>query len=119
MAGRFAPLGCCSWYSLLDGVSSPDELLRRAAVLGYPALALTDPNSLAGAVEFVGAAKGHSVRPILGATLRHQTQTAVALIAEACGYRSLCRIISRLHHGNSNFAALLAENAEGLHLLVN
>ena len=46
-----------SWYSLLEGVSSPDALLHRAASCGYYALALTDTNNLYGAVPFVEAAK--------------------------------------------------------------
>ena len=46
-----------SWYSLLEGVSSPEALLHRAATCGYSALALTDTNNLYGAVPFVDVAK--------------------------------------------------------------
>src|SRR5262249_41189533 len=91
-----------------------------AAECGYLALALTDTNSLTGAVEFVAAARSCDVRPILGAHLVQQNQRATALIAEPAGYRSLCRALSRLHFGKAaTLARAPAANAEALHLLVD
>jgi DNA-directed DNA polymerase III PolC len=112
-----------SWYSLLEGVSSPEALLARAAVAGYSALALTDTNNLYGAVAFKDKATPHDVRPVFGACLRQQRSRCVALIAERSGYRSLCRILSRLHQAvgpatPTPLADLLRDNAEGLHVLV-
>src|SRR5918911_1691443 len=86
-----------SWYSLLEGVSSPEALLARAAEGGHTALALTDTNNLYGAVAFVAEACRHGIRPLLGACLRQGRTRCVALIAERVGYRSLCRVLSRLH----------------------
>jgi DNA polymerase III alpha subunit len=60
-----------SWYSLLEGVSSPEALLRRAVQGGHTALALTDTNNLYGVVPFVEQAARLGVRPIVGACLRH------------------------------------------------
>jgi DNA-directed DNA polymerase III PolC len=109
-----------SWYSLLEGVSSPDALLARAAACGYPALALTDTNNLYGAVQFTQAAAQHGVRPLLGACLRQERTRCVALIAEPAGWRNLCRVLTRLHLGdNVRLAEVLAECAEGLHVLVD
>jgi DNA-directed DNA polymerase III PolC len=110
-----------SWYSLLEGVASPETLLRRAADCGYTALALTDTNNLYGAVAFTELAHRHGVRPLLGACLRQNRTRCVALIAEPAGYRSLCRVLSRLHLSRDPcpLATLLAENAAGLHLLVD
>ncbi len=112
-----------SWYSLLEGVSSLEALLRRAAECGHHALALTDTNNLYGAVPFVELAHQHGVRPLLGACLRQGRQRCVALVAETAGYRSLCRIISRLHlaepEGAADLPGLLAEHAAGLHVLAD
>src|SRR5438105_8959740 len=114
------PLHVHSWYSLLEGVSSPQALLQRAAACGYTALALTDANNLYGAVEFTEQAHRHGIRPLLGACLRQQRTRCVALIAEQAGYRSLCRILSRLHlAGPTALADLLSDNAHGLHVLVD
>src|ERR1700724_539357 len=85
-----------SWYSLLEGVSSPEALLRRAVEGGYTALAMTDTNNLYGVVPFVERAARCGLRPIIGACLRHGKQRAVALAADHGGYRNLCRVISRI-----------------------
>src|SRR5262245_3761933 len=122
-----------SWYSLLEGVSSPEALLGRAAAAGYTSLALTDTNNLYGAVAFVEQAARHGLRPLLGACLRQGRARCVALIADRAGYRNLCRVISRLHlaaaeKGTFFFSSEekknvpfsdLAECAEGLHVLVD
>lgn len=109
-----------SWYSLLEGVSSPDALLSRAAACGYSALALTDTNNLYGAAAFVAAAKQYDVRPLLGACLRQHRTRCVALIAAPVGWRNLCRILTRLHLlENVKLTELLTENADGLHVLVD
>src|SRR5262249_15320157 len=91
-----ASLHTHSYYSLLEGTSSNDALLRRAAEGGLSALALTDTNNLYGAVPFVELAARYGVRPIVGACLEHAGARAVALIADDTGYRNLCRVISRV-----------------------
>jgi DNA polymerase III alpha subunit len=86
-----------SWYSLLEGASSPDALLDRAAAHGYTSLALTDTNNLYGASAFVESANRIGIRPLLGARLRQNRWRCVALIADRTGYRNLCRVLSRLN----------------------
>ena len=53
----YAELHCKTNFSFLEGASHPDELVARAAELGYSALAVTDRNSLAGVVRAWAAAK--------------------------------------------------------------
>ena len=116
-----------SWYSLLEAVPSPETLLTRAAACGYTALALTDTNNLYGAVPFTELARRRGIRPLLGACLRQGQAHCVTLIAEPEGYRSLCRILSRLHLTTettpgadaARLASLVAGNARGLHVLVD
>jgi DNA-directed DNA polymerase III PolC len=114
-----------SSYSLLEGVTGIEALVQRAAALGHGTLALTDSNNLYGAVTFTELAHHYGVRPLLGACLRQQRSHCVALAAERTGYRSLCRIVSRLHllggplAGAAGLADLVADNAEGLHVLVD
>jgi DNA-directed DNA polymerase III PolC len=109
-----------SWYSLLEGVSSPDALLSRAAACSYRELALTDTNNLYGAVQFVTTAAKYGVRPLLGACLRQQRTRCVALIAEPAGWSSLCRVLTRLHLlEDVRLPQLLAENNAGLHILAD
>jgi error-prone DNA polymerase len=63
----YVELHCHSAYSFLDGTSLPDELIARAGELGHCALALTDHDNLAGAMELAMAAVDSPVRPIFGA----------------------------------------------------
>ena len=56
-AGGYVELHAHSSHSLLDGVSSPEALVERAAQLDMPALALTDHDAVYGAVRFMLAAQ--------------------------------------------------------------
>src|SRR4051794_13490400 len=96
---RYASLHTHSWHSLLEGADSPSTLARRAKEAGCWALALTDTNTLAGAVEHVEACLEHGVKAVVGARLRQpqKKRKATVLCAEPAGYQSLCRIVSRLH----------------------
>ena len=51
MFKSFAELSATSNFTFLTGASHPEELMRRAAVLGLTALAIADDNSVAGIVR--------------------------------------------------------------------
>lgn len=53
-------------YSLLDGSSKIDELVRRAKELGQDALAITDHGVMFGVIDFYKAAKEVGIKPIIG-----------------------------------------------------
>jgi error-prone DNA polymerase len=122
-----------SGFSFLDGASHPEELVMRAAELGYPALALTDHNGLYGSMEFARAAKEAGLQPITGAevTLREcfpgvaepEGGHHVTLLAEnPQGYANLCRLLTEAHMGSERTnprlpLASLLELPEGLILL--
>ncbi len=67
--GTFIHLHCRSAFSLKDGAFLPEQLAVRAAELGMQAVAMTDTDTLLGAVRFVDACAQVGVRPILGAWL--------------------------------------------------
>ncbi len=66
---RHAELQATSNFSFLRGASHPEELVERAAALGWQALALTDRNTLAGVVRAHLAAKRAGLRFLPGARL--------------------------------------------------
>jgi error-prone DNA polymerase len=66
----YAELHCRSNFTFLTGASHPEELVARAARLGYSALAVTDECSLAGVVRAHGEAKRQQLHLIIGAELR-------------------------------------------------
>src|SRR5262249_33375866 len=62
-------LHAASAFSFLRGSSLPEQLVQRAAELGYDALALLDRDGVAGAPRFFRAAKKAGIRPLVGAEL--------------------------------------------------
>ena len=93
-----AELHLHSCWSLLDGASSPDELILRARELGYRAIALTDHDGLYGSMEFAHAAKAFDIKPITGAEVTLENGHHLTLLAATTeGYNNLCRIVSTAH----------------------
>ena len=58
-----------TYYSLLDGMGSPEERVLKAKELGMKAIAITDHNHLGGVLEFEKACKKHNIKPIYGVEL--------------------------------------------------
>ena len=52
--------------STLDGLSTEEELAKRAAELGQPAIALTDHGVMGGIPDFIKACKKEGIKPIVG-----------------------------------------------------
>ncbi|WKV74843.1 DNA polymerase III subunit alpha [Streptomyces sp. PCS3-D2] len=65
----FTHLHTVSGFSVRYGGSHPERLAERAAGRGMDALALTDRDTLAGAVRFAKACAGVGIRPLFGADL--------------------------------------------------
>ncbi|HZZ72226.1 MAG TPA: error-prone DNA polymerase [Pirellulales bacterium] len=116
----YAELRCKTNFSFLEGASHPDELVFRAAALGYRALAITDRNSLAGVVRAHGAAKQAGLKILIGAELDLlDAPTTVVWAADRAAYGRLTRLLTR---GRRNAPkgeccltfADLAAHAEGL-----
>lgn len=96
-------------YSLLDGASRINDLIKRVKELGMTSIAITDHGSMYGVVDFYKAAVKQGVKPIIGCEVyvaprsRHE-KTAVEgeayyhliLLAEDNeGYRNLLELVSR------------------------
>ena len=104
-------LHAASAFSFLLASSQPEDLVLRAAELGYTAVALVDRDGLCGAPRFRKAARAQGIRPIVGAelTLASETPRAGAeverprvlplLVETQRGYRNLCRLITRMKAG--------------------
>ncbi|WP_189035905.1 DNA polymerase III subunit alpha [Streptomyces daqingensis] len=121
----FVHLHVASGFSLRYGASHPETLADRARERGMDAVALTDRDTLAGAVRFARASANAGVRPVYGADLavaeRPERTSAVrrrrtpvrggAFIDESAqrvvflaarggtGWDGLCRLVSAAHAG--------------------
>ncbi len=113
-----------SAFSFLQGASSPEALVERAAALGYSAIALVDRDGLCGVPRFHKAAIAAGLKPIIGAELtmvagesssldvvsssltarrsssslvaRHSSFVLPVLVASRTGYQNLSRLISTM-----------------------
>ncbi|MEU6244401.1 DNA polymerase III subunit alpha [Streptomyces sp. NPDC047024] len=134
MAG-FVHLRVVSGFSLRYGASHPERLVERAEERGMGALALTDRDSLAGAVRFAKACVGRGVRPLFGVDLAveegsggssrrrpvrggafvDESASRVTFLARdgARGWADLCRIVSAAHSGGSASPRLPWESNRG------
>lgn len=108
-------------FSRLDAAAGADQLCARAAELGMPALALTDHDTLSGAVPFLQACARYGLKPILGVEATLAGGAHLTLLApDPAGYSALCRLISRAHLGNPrDHPAVTAESLaqEAPHLI--
>src|ERR1039458_1372507 len=130
----YVELHAHSAYSFLDGASHPQELIERAGELGHSALALTDHDSVGGAMELAMSALDTPVRAIFGAEVTVQHPAGVAgrehrhltlLVRDSVGWSNLCRLLTHAHAGTRDTTdrragqpsvplELVLEHSEGL-----
>ncbi|WP_279146750.1 DNA polymerase III subunit alpha [Photobacterium carnosum] len=101
---RFIHLRVHSDYSMIDGLAKVKPIVKRAAELGMPALALTDFTNLCGLVKFYFAAHDAGLKPIIGADFKVQSQDMgdelfelTILAANNEGYKNLTLLISEAY----------------------
>jgi error-prone DNA polymerase len=96
----YVELHASSAFSFLRGSSLPEDLVARAAELGYPAVALVDRDGISGAPRFFKAARAAGLRPLVGAELTLKGGGCLPLlVATREGYRSLCHLVTRMKAG--------------------
>ena len=65
----YAELQVFSHYTFLRGASAPEQLVARAAKLGYASIAITDECTLAGVVKAHIAAKEFGIHLVIGSQM--------------------------------------------------
>ncbi len=104
---NYIPLHCHSMFSLLDGLSQPQQIAKRCQEIGATACALTDHGNIAGTVKFYSAMKSAKIKPILGCELYICKQDAkiqekenkdlshfIVLAKNYNGWKTLIKIVS-------------------------
>jgi len=104
---KYIELRARSAFSFLEGSALPEDLVERAAELGYPALAMGDRDGLYGAPRFYHGAERAGIRAIVGAELTLDLSSAGAssnrnpsdqrlyvLVPDRERYRNLCRMVT-------------------------
>jgi error-prone DNA polymerase len=94
----YSELQVTSNFSFLRGASHPEELVEKAAQLGYSAIAITDRNTLAGIVRAHAAAKKTGLRFIPACRL--DLQDGPSLLAYPTSKEAYARLSNLLTTGN-------------------
>ena len=98
MLPAYAELHALSNFSFQRGASHAEELVERAATLGYSAIAITDECSVAAVVRAHGEAKKHGLQLLPGAEFLVQCTPLFRLVVlphNAEGWGNLCEFITQ------------------------
>jgi len=124
----FAHLRLHTEFSVVDGTTRIDDIVKAAAADGQPALAITDLNNLFGAIKFYKAGRGKGVKPVIGVEIQLEglgqdplaTSRMLLLVQNKQGYLNVSEILARAWTTNVHKAqavvklAWLQELNEGL-----
>jgi len=108
LAADFVHLHVHSEYSLLDGATRIQELVKAAASKGMKSLALTDHGVMYGTVAFYKACQQHGIKPIIGCEIYYTAGSRfekgsrkdnpiyhlILLAMNEQGYRNLMNIVT-------------------------
>ncbi len=122
-------------YSLLDGASGVEAVVKLAAEFAMPALAITDHGNMFGAIKFYKEAQKAGVKPIVGAEMYvaprsraerkpdsdvHEASFHITLLCRnETGYHNLMKLTTRaflegFYYRPRIDKELLSQHAEGL-----
>ncbi len=122
-------------YSMLDGLSSLEGVVRRTKELGMDSLAITDHGGMYGAIDFYQIAKSHDVKPIIGCEMyvapdsRHERSSnnkspyhMTVLSQDERGYDNLIKLVSKANLEGFYYKPridreILEQHSEGLIVL--
>lgn len=100
----YIPLHVHSCYSINDGLQNVGDIVKRAAALHIPALALTDCCNAAGFIRFYEACHKAGIKPILGADLRFYAEPQPGQAREPF----MLTLLARDRRGRQNLYDLLS-----------
>jgi DNA polymerase-3 subunit alpha len=134
MSSKFIHLHTHSHYSLLDGLTKIEDMVKIAKSHGMEAIALTDHGNMHGAIDFYKACKKEGVKPIVGVEAymapgrrddKSGTETGkryyhlILLAKNLTGYKNLMKLVSRANLEGFYYKPrmdkeILREHGEGL-----
>ena len=92
----WTPLNVKTHFSLQRGFSKPDKLAKKCKEFGYKACAITDINTISGAVTFYEECKKNDIKPIMGCTLEFDNGKKKTVIAKnKAGWYALIDLVSK------------------------
>ncbi|HEX9101085.1 MAG TPA: error-prone DNA polymerase [Polyangia bacterium] len=112
----YVELRAASAFSFLRASSLPEDLIDRAAELGYTAMALVDRDGVYGAPRFHGRAKKHGLHALVGSDLTLENGGRVTVLVQSqTGYKNLCKLITNGKAGRPKGETLISMNDLEVH----
>ncbi|WP_159918164.1 DNA polymerase III subunit alpha [Pantoea sp. 18069] len=97
----FVHLRLHSEFSVVDGTTRINSIIKAAAADGQAAMAITDYNNMFGAIKFYKEGRGKGVKPVLGTEIQLEGEEGAAasrlilLVQNKTGYHNLCELLAR------------------------
>ncbi len=135
MSSKFIHLHTHSHYSLLDGLTKIQQMVKIAKDAEMPAIALTDHGNMYGTIEFYKECKKNGIKPIIGVEAymtsgsRHDKSASdpngkkyyhlILLAKNKTGYKNLIKLVTKANLEGYYYKPrmdkeLLYENSEGI-----
>ena len=97
MQQSFTHLNVSSAYSLRYGTALPEKIVAKASFHNFSKIALTDQDTMSGAINFVHNCMIQGITPIVGVDFNLGKSRALVLARGKNGWRDLCRLVSSAH----------------------
>jgi DNA polymerase-3 subunit alpha len=109
----YIPLHVHTHYSLLDGLSKPEQIAKRCKTIGAKSCAITDHGTISGNVNFYKTMKKNDIKPIMGcelyispkdASVKDKTNSDLSHMVILCknfnGWQDLISLVSLSNNAN-------------------
>ncbi len=79
-------------YSILQSLNEVTKLIKKASLLGYQALAITDKDNMFGVPSFYQECKKNNIKPIIGIELTIEEKSILLYAMNNNGYQNLIKL---------------------------
>ena len=113
---NWIPLNNKTHFSLQRGYSKPEQLVAKCKEFGYKSCAITDINTISGAVAFYKTCKKNNIKPIIGCTFEFESHKPTTLLAKnKAGWFDLIDLVSKKNSYSDDVVyKLLKSHSENL-----
>ena len=113
---NWIPLNNKTHFSLQRGYSKPEQLVAKCKEFGYKSCAITDINTISGAVAFYKTCKKNDIKPIIGCTFEFESHKPTTLLAKnKAGWFDLIDLVSKKNSYSDDVVyKLLKSHSENL-----
>jgi DNA polymerase-3 subunit alpha len=105
-------------YSLREAISKPEEVVKRCQELGLKSCAITDTNSISGAVTFSNLMNKADLKPIIGTSLRLGTGMFTLIAKNYDGWLDLVELVSKAYEKDGDPYISIEEYGERKNLIL-